>query len=257
MAGKPVRLHKYLAMAGVASRRAAEALIRQGRVSVNGEVVTAMGWAVDPDRDRVALDGREVRPLPPGRLVYIVLHKPRGVVSSARDERGRVTVVDWVLARGGPPVRLFPVGRLDFDSEGLVLLTNDGPLAHGLLHPSHHVPRTYRVLVQGAVDPPAVEALERGVRLEDGLTLPARVMVRSRGRAGSLLDITLYEGRKRQVRRMCEAVGHPVLRLVRLSLGPVRLGRLAPGQWRYLSGEELSALRRAARLPDVQQGGRR
>lgn len=244
----PVRLHKWLARAGVASRRACEALIRQGRVAVNGQVVTVMGWKVDPQRDRVTVDGRPVEPPSPGGedRVYLLLHKPRGVLSAARDDRGRPTVVEWVRSRGGPAVRLFPVGRLDLDSEGLLLLTNDGELVHGLLHPSRHIPRTYRVWVRGPLGPEAVEALRRGVMLDDGPARPEAVRVVRRRPDGGVLELTLHEGRKREVRRMCQAVGLQVRRLVRVRLGPLALGDLPPGGWRYLSPEEVERLRQAA-----------
>lgn len=244
-----MRLQKFLAQAGVASRRASERLIREGRVAVNGQTVTVMGWKVDPARDRVTVDGRPVAlpqaEGPGGGLVYIMLHKPSGVLSGARDDRGRITATEWVRRRGGPSVRLFPVGRLDLDSEGLLLLTNDGQLAYGLTHPSRQVPKSYRVVVQGAVTDEALEALRRGVVLEDGPTAPAGVRLIRRTRRSSELEITIHEGRKRQVRRMCRAVGFPVRRLVRMRIGPLELGRLPRGAWRYLTPEEVRLLQRA------------
>lgn len=245
-----MRLQRYLAQAGVASRRSAERLIREGRVAVNGFVVTAMGWKVDPQKDRVTVDGRPVEPAPgdAGSAVYILLHKPRGVLSAARDDRGRITAVEWVRRAGGPAVRVFPVGRLDLDSEGLLLLTNDGELAYALTHPSREVPKTYRVRVQGVLSDGAVEALRRGVMLEDGPAAAARVKVVRRLPESAEMEMVLYEGRKRQVRRMCRAVGLRVTRLVRTAVGPVRLGRLRPGDWRYLTAEEVERLRRAARV---------
>lgn len=248
-----MRLQKFLAQAGVASRRASERLIREGRVAVNGQTVTVMGWKIDPARDRVTVDGRPVAlPVaeegqgPGGGLVYIMLHKPSGVLSAARDDRGRITATEWVRRRGGPPVRLFPVGRLDLDSEGLLLLTNDGQLAYGLTHPSRQVPKSYRVVVQGAVTDEALEALRRGVVLEDGPTAPAGVRLVRRTERWSELEITIHEGRKRQVRRMCQAVGFPVRRLVRVRIGPLELGRLPRGAWRYLTPDEVRRLRRAS-----------
>lgn len=244
----PMRLQKFLAQAGVASRRASEQLIREGRVAVNGQTVTVMGWKVDPARDRVTVDGEPVEP-PGGQdgiPVYIVLNKPPGVLSAARDERGRITVTEWVRRRGGPGVRLFPVGRLDLNSEGLMLLTNDGELAYGLTHPSREVPKTYRVVVQGAVSNEALRALRQGVVLEDGPTAPAEVRLLRRTPQSSELEITIHEGRKRQVRRMCQAVGFPVERLVRVRIGPLALGDLPRGAWRYLTPKEVERLKRAS-----------
>ncbi|HEY8426362.1 MAG TPA: pseudouridine synthase [Limnochordales bacterium] len=257
--GERVRLHKWLAQAGVASRRAAEALIRQGRVAVNGQTVTAMGWTIDPSRDRVTVDGRPVEPPAGGEgLVYVLLHKPRGLVSTARDERGRPTVVDWVRSRGGPQVRLFPVGRLDLDSEGLLLLTNDGELAYALTHPSRQVPKTYHVTVRGAITEDALRRLRQGVELEDGPARAASLRLIRRSQDGGELAITLHEGRKRQVRRMCQAVGLTVRRLVRVRLGPLSLGTLAPGEWRLLRPDEVARLRRASGVdrPFTAPGGR-
>ena len=210
----PMRLAKYLAHAGVASRRAAEKLIGDGRVTVDGR----------------ALEGAEPR------VVYAV-NKPVGVLSTARDAHGRPTVVELVPARG---LRLYPVGRLDADSSGLILLTNDGELANRLTHPSFEVPKTYRaILGAGAVGAAALEALRRGVPLDGSPTAPARV----RRLRGNLIELTIHEGRNRQVRRMCEAVGHPVLELERIAFGPLRLGGLRPGAHRRLRSGEVEHLR--------------
>jgi 23S rRNA pseudouridine2605 synthase len=230
-----VRLVKYLAHCGVASRRAAERLIAEGRVTVGGEVVRDPARDVDEGR-RVALDGRLVHPEP--REVWAV-NKPAGVVSTARDTHGRRTVVELVRSAR----RLYPVGRLDADTTGLILLTNDGELAERLTHPRYGVERTYLARVEpGPVREAALRALREGVELEDGRTAPARV----RQTRSSVLEITIREGRKRQVRRMCEAVGHRVLALERVSFGPLRLGRLEPGAARRLAGAEVEGLRRAA-----------
>jgi len=232
-----MRLAKYLAHAGVASRRSAEALIAAGRVSVAGEIVT------DPARDvsedsRVALDGRPVAGAEP-RVLY-ALNKPVGVVSTARDTHRRPTVIELVPARG---LRLYPVGRLDIDSSGLIVLTNDGELANRLTHPRFQVPKTYRARLGGApIADEALAALRAGVRLDDGLTAPARA--RRVGPAGAnLIELTIHEGRNRQVRRMCQAVGHPVLELTRTRFGPLRLDGLAPGAHRRLSDAEVERLR--------------
>jgi pseudouridine synthase len=235
------RLQKVLAHAGVASRRAAEQLIQAGRVSVNGEVVTELGRRVTA-RDRVEVDGRPLEPSQ--RLVYVALNKPVGHVSTARDPEGRPTVLDLVRR----PERLYPIGRLDWDSEGLLLLTNDGALTHRLTHPRYGVEKEYHALVAGYPDGAALRALAEGVRLEDGLTAPADVRRLRQDRLGVWLAIAIHEGRNRQVRRMLEAVGHPAKRLVRVRVGPVELGGLPPGRWRELLPAEVAALRRAARL---------
>jgi 23S rRNA pseudouridine2605 synthase len=227
-----MRLAKYLATAGVASRRASEELVRAGRVSVEGTVVTDPARDVGPD-DVVAVDGEQLQPQAE-RVVYM-LNKPAGVVSTARDPQRRPTVVSLVPSEA----RLFPVGRLDADTTGLILLTNDGQLAHRLTHPSFEVPRTYRAVVGGPpVRASALRALRGGVMLDDGLTAPAGVRIVGRG----VLELTIHEGRKRQVRRMCEAVGHPVISLERVRFGPLSLGDLRPGQHRLLSREQVASL---------------
>ncbi|MET0836261.1 MAG: pseudouridine synthase [Thermoleophilaceae bacterium] len=232
-----MRLAKYLAHAGVASRRAAEQLIAAGRVSVGGEPVTDPARDVD-ESSGVAVDGRPVAPEP--REVH-ALNKPAGVVSTARDTHGRPTVVELVRSRR----RLYPVGRLDADSTGLILLTNDGELAERLTHPRYGVEKVYRARVQPArVSRRALETLRQGVELEDGKTAPARVRQPRPG----VLEITIREGRKRQVRRMCEAVGHRVVELRRVAFGPLGLRGLEPGQSRRLSRAEVERLRRAARI---------
>jgi 23S rRNA pseudouridine2605 synthase len=229
-----MRLAKYLAHAGVASRRAAEGLIAAGRVRVGGTTVTDPALDVD-EESRVEVDRKLVRG-PEPRVVY-VLHKPVGVVSTARDTHGRPTVVSLLGARG---LRLYPIGRLDAESSGLILLSNDGELANRLTHPSFEVPKTYRAtLGGGAISDAALRRLREGVELEDGLTAPARVR---RAGAGAI-EITIHEGRNRQVRRMCEAVGHPVVALSRIAFGPLRLGSLAPGEHRRLRGAEVERLR--------------
>ena len=233
-----MRLAKYLAHAGAASRRAAEELVRAGRVTVGGEVVRDPARDVD-ERSAVALDGKAVAG-PEPRAVYAV-HKPEGVVSTARDPGGRATVVGLLPDEGR---RLYPVGRLDADTTGQLLLTNDGDLAHRLTHPSFEVPKTYVAVVERPpVRDAAVRSLREGIDLEDGMTAPARV----RRVAPDTLELTVHEGRKRQVRRMCAAVGHPVRALKRVRFGPLRLGDLAPGAHRRLSDAEVERLRQAAR----------
>jgi 23S rRNA pseudouridine2605 synthase len=236
-----VRLQKILAAAGVASRRAAEDLIRAGRVAVNGETA-ALGASADPERDVVSVDGVPVEREP---LAYWLLHKPRGVVTTVRDPEGRETVLDRLPAEARR-FRLFPVGRLDRDTEGLVLLTNDGALAQVLLHPSHGSEREYRVTVSSRVSAGTLRELAAGVLLEEGVTAPARTgPARYDARKDtSCFSLTLIEGRKRQIRRACEALGHPVVRLVRVRMGPLGLGDLASGEARPLDAEERGALSR-------------
>jgi 23S rRNA pseudouridine2605 synthase len=232
-----MRLAKFLATAGVASRRAAETIIRDGRVTVNGEPVTDPARDVDID-DAVMLDGTPVNPTT-DRVVYVV-NKPLGVVSTADDPQRRPTVVSLVPSQ----TRLYPVGRLDLDTTGLILLTNDGELAHRLTHPSFEVPRTYRAVVSNPpVREPALRMLREGVDLEDGRTSPARVTRLGR----NAIELVIHEGKKRQVKRMCEAVGHPVRSLERVAFGSLRLGDLEPGKYRRLNAGELKALSEAGR----------
>lgn len=235
------RLQKVLAHAGVASRRAAERLIVDGRVRLNGVIVRELGVKAAPD-DVIEVDGRTIEPAAP--LVYYALNKPTGVVSTAMDPKGRTTVVELI----GSPERIYPVGRLDWDSEGLLLLTNDGALTGALTHPSHEVEKDYDVWVVGAVGEEVRRRLERGVQLVDGPTAPAGVAVLERTARRSRLLITLHEGRNRQVRRMCDTVGHEVLALRRVRIGPLALGDLARGAWRSLEGAEVAALYGAAGL---------
>jgi 23S rRNA pseudouridine2605 synthase len=233
-----MRLAKYIAHAGAASRRAAEELVQAGRVSVGGRVERDPARDVDDDSD-VRLDGQALRGAEP-RVVY-ALNKPAGVVSTARDTHGRQTVVDLIP---DADARLYPVGRLDVDTTGLILLTNDGELANALTHPRFEVPKTYRARVAGGpVSGTALRALRTGVALEDGPSAPARVRLVER----DVIELELHEGRKRQVRRMCEAVGHPVRALERVAFGPLLLGTLRPGRHRRLSPAEVERLRAASR----------
>lgn len=232
------RLQKVLAATGWGSRRACEELIAAGRVTVNGEVAQ-LGRRVDAEHDRIEVDGVPVG-VKPG-LVYYLLNKPTGVVTTARDTHDRPTVVELVPREP----RVFPVGRLDIDTEGLLLLTNDGDLAHRIAHPSHGIEKEYLAHVRGRVSPGELRRLREGVELEDGMTAPAEVSQPTPG----VLRITIHEGRNRQVRRMCEAVGHPVLRLVRTRIGPISDRSLRPGDWRELSPGERKALTQAAAEP--------
>lgn len=237
-----VRLQKYLASAGLASRRKAEDLIREGRVTVNGKRVEAAGVRVHPKRDRVEVDGRVVTPK---KAVWVAFHKPRGYLTSRGDTHGRRTIYDVL-----PPElqELFYVGRLDRDSEGLLLLTNDGDTAHRMLHPSYEMERVYRARVEGDISTGALRRLERGVELEDGIAQAQQVRkLKDAPEGQSAVTITLTEGRKREVRRMFDAVGHPVKKLVRTKYGPVSLGTLKSGEWRPLTKPELHALPRGKR----------
>lgn len=232
-----VRLQKVLAQAGLASRRASEILISEGRVEVNGQVVVAMGQRVDPETDVIRVDGARIPTA--RRHQYLVLNKPRGVVSTMDDPEGRPTLADHVGRRKD---RLFHVGRLDTETEGLILLTNDGDFAHRMAHPSFEVPKTYLAEVEGQVDAKVVRRLEKGVTLEDGPVRPDKVKVVQRAENRTLLQITLHEGRNHIVRRMMDAVAHPVRQLSRTAIGPVRLGNLKVGESRELTREELGAL---------------
>ena len=226
----------------MASRRHAEALILAGRVTVNGVVVRTLGTRADPERDRIALDGERIAVASVRRT--LVVHKPRGVVSTLGDPEGRPTVAALVAGAG----RVYPVGRLDLKSTGLLLLTNDGALAAGLLHPRGAVTRVYHVKVDGTPSEEAITRLRRGVRLADGKTVPAHVRVLERLPTKTWLQVTVVEGRTHLVRRMCEAVGHRVDKLARVRFGPVALGTLPPGAWRDVTPRELAALRAAAGL---------
>ncbi len=228
------RLQKVLARAGIASRRASEEMIQAGRVTINGQIA-ALGDKV-ADSDRIELDGIPVLRDP--NLVHYLLHKPRDVVSTASDNENRQTVVDLVPSA----IRVYPVGRLDADSEGLIILTNDGDLTHRLTHPSFGVPKEYLVHVEGIPQRSALRSLREGIQLEDGMTAPAQVSMPDQG----LLKITIHEGRNRQVRRMCAAIGHPVVRLVRVRIGPITDSSLTAGSWRELTNEEVRSLYQAA-----------
>lgn len=238
MAGKE-RLQKILAQAGLGSRRACEELIRQGRVTVNGEVAR-LGASADPACDTIAVDGRPVRL--PAVHTYILLHKPRGVVSTVRDTHGRPTVLDLVPSAS----RLYPVGRLDLESEGLMLLTDDGEVALRLTHPRYGQTKEYHVKVRGHPGRETLQRWREGIVIEGEKTLPAEVAVLRRETDGTWLRVVLREGRKREIRRVAEALGHPVQRLIRLRLGPLELGHLKPGEWRPLTPDEIAALRRLA-----------
>lgn len=235
------RIQKVLARAGVASRRAVEEMIVRGRIRVNGQRVE-LGRRIDTSKDIVEVDGSRV-PLR-AELAYYLVNKPVGVVTTAHDEEGRETVMDLLE----PEVRVYPVGRLDMDSEGVVLLTNDGELAQRLTHPSFEVSKTYLVEASGSVKEKSLRALARGVELDDGVTAPAEVRLIEKSPRGTLVEVSITEGKNRQIRRMFEAVGHPVRRLVRTAIGPLMLGRLKPATYRKLRPDEVMSLYRAAGL---------
>ncbi len=240
--GGCMRLQKYMADCGVASRRASEELIQNGRVTVNGSPAV-IGMSVE-ESDVVLVDGKRIRP--EQKRIVLMLYKPRGVVSTSSDESGRKTVQAFVSEL---PYRLYNVGRLDLNSEGLLLLTNDGELCNHLTHPRYGVEKTYRVVCDGTLSASEIATLTNGVMLEDGITAPAKIAnIRRSTTGGTAFSITIHEGRNRQIRRMLEAVGHRTLRLKREAYGPLKLGDLKPGEWRILSEEEIAALSHAARI---------
>jgi 23S rRNA pseudouridine2605 synthase len=240
----PIRLQKLLSAAGVASRRTAETLIAQGRVTVNGITVSELGSKAEPSDD-IRVDGRRVKP--PKSTRYILLNKPRGYITTRSDPQHRPTVIE-LLAKGGVHDYVYPVGRLDYDSEGLLLLTNDGDLAARLTHPRHGVAREYEVRVRGVPEPRLLERLERGVTIDGRRTAPAearllRVIEATAGEQ-ALVSLVIHEGRNRQVRKMCDAIGHPVVRLRRVRIGPIADDRLPPGKFRELTRREVESLQK-------------
>ncbi len=232
-----------MAQAGVASRRQSEELIAKGLVKVNGQTVSTPGLKIDPLSDRVEVNGQVLTK--PEDLVYILLYKPVGCVSTVSDPQGRPKVTDFLHDISQ---RVYPVGRLDYDSEGLLLLTNDGELTYALTHPSHEVPKTYLAWVSGVPGPDKLKALARGVELDDGPTAPASVALVGTQNGEGILKITIHEGRNRQVRRMCEHTGHQVQHLRRESIGPLHLGQMKPGQFRHLNPGELRQLKKIAKI---------
>jgi 23S rRNA pseudouridine2605 synthase len=235
-----IRLQKAMADAGVASRRTAESMIREGRVTVNGRVIREMGLKVSLERDHVKVDGQHLKP--PAPKAYLMMNKPKDVLTTleAPEEDDRLTVRGLLR---GVRQRVFPVGRLDYDTEGLLLLTNDGELAQRLLHPSYHVAKTYLVKLKGTLGSEEIHRLEEGIPLEDGLTAPAKVKKVRKTEENSWIELVIYEGRTHQVKRMLEAVGHPVLKLKRLQFGPLNLGQLPIGDFRFLTDPEIHRLK--------------
>jgi 23S rRNA pseudouridine2605 synthase len=244
------RVQKIISAAGITSRRAAEQLIIEGRVRVNGQVVTELGTKADASKDHIKVDGKLINPKQP--LVYIMLNKPAGYVTTMADPEGRPTVLDLLK---GLKIRVYPVGRLDYNTEGLLLLTNDGDFAHFITHPKHEFPKTYRAKVKGVLEDHQIEQLQNGIYLDDGKTAPARLKKISKEEANSWIEITIHEGRKRQVRRMFDRVGHSVIKLKRIKTGNLVLGDLPDGAFRYLMPEEVEALKQLA-VKEVKIGPR-
>ena len=232
------RLQKILSKAGHASRRHAERLITEGRVKVNGVVVTNLGFKADPRKAYIKIDGKPIRKFEP--TVYLLLNKPRGCVTTLDDPLGRPTIRDFLH---GEKKRVYPIGRLDFDSEGLLILTNDGEFHHRLTHPRYGIPRTYLVKVKGIPGPGAMRRVRDGIGLKDGVTLPTRVRLVKRLKRNSWMRLTVYEGRNRLIKRMCDAISHPVIRLRRIRYGSLTLGDLKLGKYRYLTSEEIGELK--------------
>ncbi len=232
------RLAKLISRGGVASRREAERLIREGRVEVNEKIVTKPGQKADLSRDRIRVDGKPIGRSEP--RVYLLLNKPRGSLTTLRDPKGRTVVSDFLSRVKG---RVYPVGRLDWDCSGLVLLTNDGELTEKLTHPRYQIPKTYWVKVRGVPSAREIKRLKEGVRLEDGITAPAKVKLTEKREGKSCLELTVTEGRNKLVKRMCQTIGHPVLRLKRVGLAFLRLGDLKPREYRYLNREEIKRLK--------------
>jgi len=233
-----VRLQKFLAQSGVASRRASEDIILKGRVKVNGEVVKKLGIKIDPKSDKVEVDGVICRA--GERPVYILLNKPQGVLTTVKDTSGRTTVIDLIKGVQG---RFFPVGRLDKDTEGLLILTNDGGLTYKLTHPKYEVPKTYLAHIKGNASGKKIAILEKGIELEDGITAPAQVRLVRTMKDSTILNITIHEGKNRQIRRMCEAIGHPVIYLKRTHIGKLSIQGLNIGEWRHLKRDEIKYLK--------------
>lgn len=232
------RLQKVMARAGIASRRRCEEMISSGIVKVNGKIVTELGTRVNTGKDKIVVAGEPL--FLSSRKYYILMYKPRGYITTLSDEKGRKKVTDLLR---GVTERVYPVGRLDYDSEGLLLLTNDGDLTYALTHPKYQVPKTYLARVSGVPETAKLEQMAKGLVLEDGLTSPAGIRLLDRRGDNALLEIVIHEGRKRQVRRMCEHIGHPVLRLQRSRFGNLSIERMRPGQYRHLTGEELNSLK--------------
>lgn len=239
---KNIQLNKYLANLGISSRRKIADLVDAKRVKVNGQIMEKLGIRIDPEVDQIEVDGKKVGGQP--KLTYLILNKPKGIVSTVADEHGRKTVIDLIHTKE----RLYPVGRLDQDSVGLVMLTNDGDLTQHLTHPSFHIPKTYHVLISGEVSQNQLEKLRNGVVLKDGKTAPAQVEIVEQSPKRTLLQIIIHEGKNRQIRRMCGALGLNLLELKRVAIGPINLGDLKMGSSRFLNAEEIQLLKEEAKM---------
>ncbi|HWI55244.1 MAG TPA: pseudouridine synthase [Desulfobacteria bacterium] len=238
------RLQKFLAHAGIASRRTCEELISSGKVKVNGLVVREMGVKVDPEKDRVEVAGKDVKI--EEEKYYLVLNKPTGYVTTLRDPQKRPKVGDLLK---DVKARVYPVGRLDFDTSGLLLMTNDGDITYRLTHPKHEIGKTYIALVKGVPDQDKLKRFQKGLRLADGTTAPAKIRLLKKQGSNCSLEITIYEGRNRQIRRMCETIGHPVIELKRVSMGFLNLDGLEAGKYRYLTRSEIAKLKKLTEKP--------
>lgn len=232
------RLHKFLARCGAASRRECEKIIEQGRVSVNGKTISEPGFTVNPEKDKVLLDRKILKP---EEKIYIILYKPHGYVSTVKDPQGRPKVIDLLK---GIKQRVYPVGRLDYDSEGLLFLTNDGELANFMIHPRYEVEKVYLAVLDAVSKKNDLERLQRGIMLDDGKTAPSRVKVVKEAAGKALVEIRIHEGRKHQVKRMFQAIGRKVINLKRVRMGPLELGRLKPGEYKILSEKKIEELKK-------------
>ncbi len=233
-----MRLQKYIAKSGVTSRRKAEKLIEKGRVKVNGKVVTEMGVKINPDKDVIYVDNKEVKM--EDNNVYIILNKPEGYVTTLYDEYGRPKVADLIK---GIKERIYPIGRLDYNTSGLLLLTNDGKLTYKITHPRHHINKTYLVKVKGILSEEKMEKFRNGIDIGGYVTAPASIKLLNENKSNSLVKVIIHEGRNRQIRRMMDALGHPVIGLKRVAIGKIVLGKLPKGQWRHLREDEINYLK--------------
>lgn len=236
-----MRLNKFLAQAGLSSRRGADLLIQSGRVTVNGVRIKELGILIDESKDEIKVNGKRVRL--PERLIYLLLNKPRGYLCTVKDSFGRPTVLDLV----GKDKKVFPVGRLDLDAEGVLLLTNDGELAYRLTHPKFQVEKTYQVTIRGEIDQKTLKGFSKGIKLDDGEIARSKARILKIMRGNSVLELKLKEGKKREIKRMCKAVGHPVTSLVRTRFANLSVGNLKPKAWRYLQEKEIHRLKAAVR----------
>ncbi len=238
-----IRLQKYMALSGVASRRKSEEIILQGRVKVNSQTIRTLGVKVNQQKDKIEVDGKEIKQKQ--KKIYIMLNKPVAVVSTVNDQFNRETVID--LIKNEIKERIYPVGRLDYDTEGLILLTNDGEFTNGITHPKHHIDKTYIAVVKGIPTELEKQRFAKGLKIEDYKTAPAEIEVVKTMDRSSKIKITIHEGKNRQVRKMCEAIGHPVIKLKRVAIGNVHLAHLHSGSWRHLKSEEVKYLLKESR----------